>query len=61
MSHKVKNTNYMFFGNLEQMKRQIDIMMEMDPDAIDHLLCHGHDWADDHITVSKEKDLLLIR
>lgn len=54
MSHK-SNNNYMFFGNLEQMKRQIEIMMErMDHGSIDHLLCNGHDWADDHITVAKE-------
>jgi hypothetical protein len=46
--------NYMFFGNLEQMKRQIDELMSIDPQQIDQLLQNGHDWADDHISKSKE-------
>lgn len=46
--------NYMFFNNLEQIKRQIESILSMDPGVIDDLLCNGHDWADDHITVAKE-------
>jgi hypothetical protein len=46
--------NYMFFGNLEQMKRQIDNLMEVDPQIIDEMLQNGHDWADDHISKAKE-------
>lgn len=46
--------NYMFFGNLEQMKRQIDDLMNIQPEYIDQLIQNGHDWADDHISKAKE-------
>ena len=45
--------NYMFFSNLKQMKRQIEMMMEMDPTQIDSIIQNGHDWADDHISEAK--------
>jgi hypothetical protein len=48
-----RTENYMFFSNLKQMKRQIEILMEMDPMMIESLLQNGHDWADDHITEAK--------
>lgn len=48
-----RTENYMFFSNLEQMKRQIEILMEMDPTVIDMILQNGHDWADDHISEAK--------
>jgi hypothetical protein len=50
---EVENANYMFFSNLKQMKRQIEMMMEMDPNMIDDIIQNGHDWADDHITEAK--------
>ena len=31
-------TNYMFFSNLTQMKRQLEMMMEMDPSTVDQIL-----------------------
>ena len=48
-----EQTNYMFFSNLEQIKRQCDMMLEMNPDEIDKIIQNGHDWADDHITEAK--------
>jgi len=49
-----KGRNYMFFSNLKQMRRQIDIMLDdFDPQWIDDMLCDGHDWADDKISESK--------
>jgi len=45
--------NYMFFSNLEQIKRQCEMLLEMDPNMIDEILSSGHDWADDHITEAK--------
>ena len=45
--------NYMFFSNLKQMKRQIEMIMEMDPAMVDGILQNGHDWADDHISEAK--------
>ena len=46
-------TNYMFFSNLKQMKRQLEMIMEMDPSTVDQILQNGHDWADDHISEAK--------
>jgi len=49
-----KIKNYMFFSNLEQMIRQAQLLLELDPMQVEELLSNGHDWADDHITVAKE-------
>ena len=49
-----EEVNYMFFSNLKQIKRQCEMMLEMDPNEIDNIIQHGHDWADDHISVAKE-------
>ena len=48
-----EEANYMFFSNLKQIKRQCEMMLEMDPHMIDQLINNGHDWADDHITEAK--------
>jgi hypothetical protein len=49
-----KGENYMFFSNLIQMRRQLDIMInEFDHDMVNDILNNGHDWADDHITEAK--------
>jgi hypothetical protein len=49
-----KGENYMFFSNLKQMRRQIDIMLnDFNPHWVDTMLSDGHDWADDKISVSK--------
>jgi hypothetical protein len=45
--------NYMFFSNLEQIKRQCEMILDMDPQMVDQLINNGHDWADDHITEAK--------
>lgn len=52
-SHHEVN-HYMFFGNLETIKRYVDAMLEMDPMAVNELLDNGHDWAADHIATSKD-------
>ena len=49
-----ESPNYMFFSNLEQMKRQCEMLLELDPHMVDEILMNGHDWADDHITSAKE-------
>ena len=48
-----QTTNYMFFSNLEQIKRQCEVLLEMDPNMIDEIIQDGHDWADDHISEAK--------
>jgi hypothetical protein len=50
---ETEQSNYMFFSNLKQMKRQIEMIMEMDPNMIDEIIQNGHDWADDHISEAK--------
>jgi hypothetical protein len=48
-----RTENYMFFSNLKQMQRQIELLMEINPQVIDMILQNGHDWADDHVTEAK--------
>jgi hypothetical protein len=48
-----ENANYMFFSNLEQIKRQCEMMLDMDPHKIDEIIQGGHDWADDHVSEAK--------
>lgn len=48
-----ETTNYMFFSNLEQIKRQCEMLLDMDHTMIDQILTNGHDWADDHIAEAK--------
>ena len=45
--------NYMFFSNLETIKRLVDKLLEMDKTEIDTML-KEHDWASDHVTSSKD-------
>lgn len=47
-----KELNYMFFGNLESIKRMIDEMVQMDAHEVDEILKDGHEWAVDHIASS---------
>lgn len=54
LNEESKGENYMFFSNLTQMRRQLDIMIkEFDPKMVNDILNDGHDWADDHITEVK--------
>jgi hypothetical protein len=46
--------SYMFFGNLQTIKRAVDALLEMDPMMVDKVLNDGHDWAADHIATSKD-------
>ena len=48
-----ESSRYMFFSNLEQMKRQCEILLDMDHNEIESILENGHDWAQDHISESK--------
>lgn len=51
---KHDNDRYMFFSNLEQIKRQADMLLEMDKDVLHQILENGHDWAQDHVASAKE-------
>jgi hypothetical protein len=45
--------NYMFFSNLENIKKMIDELSKIDKSEVDNLLSE-HDWASDHISVATE-------
>jgi hypothetical protein len=45
--------NYMFFSNLQQIHRQCEMLMKMDPQELDQIIKNGHDWADDHVSEAK--------
>jgi len=50
---KEQSDRYMFFSNLEQMRRQCDLLLDLERDMVDSILDNGHDWAQDHIAESK--------
>ena len=52
-THDEKSSRYMFFSNLEQMRRQCDLLLDLDQDMVESILEHGHDWAQDHIAEAK--------
>jgi len=52
-SHENYSDRYMFFSNLEQMRRQCDMLLELDQDMVTQILDDGHDWAQDHIAEAK--------
>jgi len=45
---------YMFFQNLETIKKEVEEMLSLDPQTVDAILANGHDWAADHISTSKD-------
>jgi len=48
-----ESNRYMFFSNLQQIRRQCDMLLEMDQSMIEGILENGHDWAQDHIAEAK--------
>jgi hypothetical protein len=55
MKQGESDVNYMFFGNLETIKRMVDDLMQMDPMEVDMILKNGnHNWAVDHIASSAD-------
>jgi hypothetical protein len=48
-----KSGRYMFFSNLEQMRRQCDLLLDLDENMVESILENGHDWAQDHIAEAK--------
>jgi hypothetical protein len=51
--HRMNNSRYMFFSNLQQMRRQCDLLLDLDPNMVESILENGHDWAQDHIAEAK--------
>jgi len=47
------SSRYMFFSNLEQMRRQCDLLLDLDESMVEEILDNGHDWAQDHISEAK--------
>ncbi len=52
-TNREKSSRYMFFSNLEQMRRQCDLLLDLDHNMIESILENGHDWAQDHIAEAK--------
>ena len=52
-THEERSSRYMFFSNLEQMRRQCDLLLDLDHGMIESILENGHDWAQDHISEAK--------
>lgn len=48
-----ENSRYMFFSNLEQIRRQAGLLLDMDEEELSSILENGHDWAQDHIAEAK--------
>jgi hypothetical protein len=48
-----RTDRYMFFSNLQQMKRQCEMLLELDQNMVESILDDGHDWAQDHIAEAK--------
>jgi dsDNA-specific endonuclease/ATPase MutS2 len=53
LREETESTRYMFFQNLQQMKRQCEMLLELNEDEVSSILENGHDWAQDHIAESK--------
>ena len=51
--HEMRSNRYMFFSNLEQMRRQCDLLLDLDQSMVEGILDDGHDWAQDHIAEAK--------
>ena len=45
---------YMFFSNLEQIKKQVEELLTLNEDEVTEILENGHDWAQDHLATAKE-------
>jgi hypothetical protein len=52
-SHEEGGDRYMFFSNLQQMRRQCGLLLDLDHDMVEGILDEGHDWAQDHIAEAK--------
>ncbi len=50
---EMMSNRYMFFSNLQQMRRQCDLLLDLDESMVTEILNNGHDWADDHVTEAK--------
>lgn len=47
------SSRYMFFSNLQQMRRQCELLLNLDEQEVESILEDGHDWAQDHIAEAK--------
>ena len=53
LEEEQESQRYMFFSNLEQMRRQCDLLLDFDRNMVESILDNGHDWAQDHISEAK--------
>ena len=53
LENESRSSRYMFFSNLQQMRRQCDMLLDLDESMLEEILDNGHDWAQDHISEAK--------
>ena len=53
LKEEYNSNRYMFFSNIEQMRRQCDLLLDLDENMVESILENGHDWAQDHIAEAK--------
>lgn len=53
-SHKSGEVSYMFFNNLETIMKQASHLRKMNQGQVDKILNDGHNWAEDHMSTTKE-------
>ena len=53
LKEEQRSNRYMFFSNLQQMRRQCDMLLDLDESMLEEILDNGHDWAQDHISEAK--------
>ena len=51
--NEYRSGRYMFFQNLQQMRRQCDLLLDLEPEMLEEILDEGHDWAQDHVAEAK--------
>lgn len=49
-----ETNNYMFFSNIEKVKRMCEELLEMNRSEVDEILVNGHAWAVDHVSTSAD-------
>ena len=42
------------FSNLKSINDKVDNLLDMNKELIDEMLSDGHDWANDHVTSSRD-------
>lgn len=53
-SESNQETSYMFFINLETIRKFVTQIVQYDESVVNEILDSGHNWAEDHMSAAKE-------